>query len=262
MNKNKIRARKSWGQNFLIDSKVISLIIDNVFESEQNQYLEIGSGRGALTIPLSRRIKDLICIEIDEELVDYLRSKLDIKAKFINQDVLKVNWSELVRKDSVIFGNLPYYITTEILETIFLSSHLFTKAVIMIQKDVAHKILNLGKGKKMSYLGLLLNAAFKIELVVEVSKNSFIPKPKVDSSVLKLTPLQKYSNQELAKLQTFLIAILKQRRKTILNNLKPLDISEQTMKEVLKHISLNLRIEDLDLVKILDLFEIINRNQI
>jgi 16S rRNA (adenine1518-N6/adenine1519-N6)-dimethyltransferase len=260
MNKNKIKARKSWGQNFLIESKVISLIVDNVFMSEKNNYVEIGSGRGALTIPLSSKIKNLTCIEIDQELIDYLKTKLDNKANFINKDVLKVDWSLLINQDSVVFGNLPYYITTEILEKIFLSSHLIKKAVIMIQKDVAHKILGLGKGKKMSYLGLLLNAVFKIDIVVDVSKNSFIPKPKVDSCVLKLTPKTTYSSKELSNLQTFLVAILKQRRKTILNNLKPLELSEQKMNEIAKHVNLDLRIEDLDLAKILNLFELTNRS--
>jgi 16S rRNA (adenine1518-N6/adenine1519-N6)-dimethyltransferase len=260
MNKSKIKARKSWGQNFLTDSKVINLIVDNVFGGEKNPYLEIGSGRGALTIPLSNKIKDLTCVEIDQELIEYLKPKLASKAKFINSDILKVNWAEAVKRDAVIFGNLPYYITTEILEKIFLSSHQIKNAVIMIQKDVAHKIIDLGKGKKMSYLGLLLNAVFKVDLVVEVSKNCFIPKPKVDSSVLKLTPKIIYNSEELLKLQTFLVAILKQRRKTILNNLKPLNLSDEKMKEVLKIVNVDLRVEDLELVRIIDLFKLINRN--
>ena len=258
MKTSNVIAKKKLGQNFLVDQKVIKAIVDAVVSSNELSYFEIGPGTGALTVPVSKLVKKLTVIEIDTELVARLTPWLSPDVNIINQDFLKFDLTKNVNSNSVMFGNLPYYITTEIIEKIFDYSNKINYAVVMIQKDVADKIINNKQGKEMSYLGLLVNYVFKPKIVIEVSKNSFIPKPNVDSSVLKLVTKNNQSSKNLEKFRTTLVGLLKQRRKTLNNNLKDMSISASALKRIIDIVpDLSLRVETLKPDLIYRLVEII-----
>jgi 16S rRNA (adenine1518-N6/adenine1519-N6)-dimethyltransferase len=154
-----------------------------------------------------------------------------------------------------VVGNLPYYITTEIIEKVYESSSFIDEFVLMIQQDVATKILNLKQGKDLSFVSIISNYAFEVELVTDVSKNSFYPIPNVDSSVLKMTS-KKIKIDDLLNFKTFIIKLMKQRRKTVLNNLKEMYPTELAVK-ILVDSSLEptIRAEKLTMNQIIKLFE-------
>ena len=258
MKTSNVIAKKKLGQNFLVDQKVIKAIVDAVVSSNELSYFEIGPGTGALTVPVSKLVKKLTVIEIDTELVARLTPWLSPDVNIINQDFLKFDLTKNVNSNSVMFGNLPYYITTEIIEKIFTYSNRINYAVVMIQKDVADKIISNKKGKDMSYLVLLVNYVFNPKVIIEVSKNSFIPKPNVDSSVLKLETKNNLSTKNFEKFKTTLIGLLKQRRKTLNNNLKDMNITTSVLKRIKDLVpDLNLRVETLNPELIYRLIEII-----
>ena len=258
MKTSNVIAKKKLGQNFLVDQKIINGIVDAVVSDKEISYFEIGPGTGALTVPISKLVKKLTLIEIDTELVARLTPWLNPDVKIINQDFLKFDLAKYLNSESVIFGNLPYYITTEIIEKIFTYSNRINYAVVMIQKDVADKIISNKKGKDMSYLGLLVNYVFNPKVIIEVSKNSFIPKPNVDSSVLKLETKNNLSTKNFEKFKTTLIGLLKQRRKTLNNNLKDMNITTSVLKRIKDLVpDLNLRVETLNPELIYRLIEII-----
>ena len=187
-----IKAKKSLGQNFLIDQAIIDKIINTV-EIENKSILEIGPGTGNLTKNIIKKNpKKLIVIEKDYDLAEMLKHNLDDNIKIINDDVLKIDENNLDTEILTVFGNLPYNISTEILCKWILNikgeNFWFDNLVLMFQKEVADRIIADYNTKNYGRLTLLSKWKLKIEKICDVKPSSFFPKPKVDSSVLLLKP--------------------------------------------------------------------------
>jgi len=188
----KIKAKKSLGQNFLIDQNIIDNIVNSV-EIKNKSILEIGPGTGNLTKNiLKKKPKKLIVIEKDNALAELLKKNLDIDVKIINNDVLKIDEKKLSADILTVFGNLPYNISTEILCNWILNiqdkNFWFDNLVLMFQKEVADRIIAKFNTKNYGRLSVLSNWKLEIEKICDVRPSSFFPKPKIDSSVLLLKP--------------------------------------------------------------------------
>jgi 16S rRNA (adenine1518-N6/adenine1519-N6)-dimethyltransferase len=187
-----IKAKKSLGQNFLIDQNIIDKIID-VVQIKNKSILEIGPGTGNLTKNiLKKKPKKLIVIEKDNILAELLKKNLGNDINIINNDVLKVDENTLDEDILTVFGNLPYNISTEILCNWILNiknkNFWFDNLVLMFQKEVADRIIAKFNTKNYGRLSILSNWKLEIEKICDVQPSSFFPKPKIDSSVLLLKP--------------------------------------------------------------------------
>ena len=187
-----IKAKKSLGQNFLIDKNIIEKIIDSV-EIEGKSILEIGPGTGNLTKNiLEKKPKKLIVIEKDNELAKLLNKDFGEKVKIINDDVLKVDENKLDSNVLTVFGNLPYNISTEILCSWILNiknnNFWFNSLILMFQKEVADRIIAEFNTKNYGRLSILSNWKLDIVKICDVKPSSFSPKPKIESSVLIMKP--------------------------------------------------------------------------
>mgnify|MGYP006168318893 CR=1 FL=1 len=215
-NKN-IPVKKNWGQNFLIDQNTINKIIEIVNPKKNEDILEIGPGHGALTEKILPLCKNLYAIEIDPLLCERLKNKPNIKLKIFNEDILK--WEHKVANQNKIkiVGNLPYYITSPIIFK-FLKYNYWNKMTIMVQKEVAQRIISEYNNKNYSRISVMCQTFCQIDYNIDVSRNSFYPKPKVDSSVITFKKTNKkidINNYTLLIKRSF-----SQRRKTLKNNLK------------------------------------------
>jgi 16S rRNA (adenine1518-N6/adenine1519-N6)-dimethyltransferase len=187
-----IKAKKSLGQNFLIDQNIIDKIINTV-EIDNKSILEVGPGTGNLTKAiLKKNPKKLIVIEKDNNLAELLKKDFDNNIKIINDDILKINENKLDADVLTVFGNLPYNISTEILcnwiVNIKNKNFWFDNLVLMFQKEVADRIIAKFNTKNYGRLSILSNWKLKIEKICDVQPSSFFPKPKIESSVLLLKP--------------------------------------------------------------------------
>ena len=187
-----IKAKKSLGQNFLIDKNIIEKIINSV-EIEGKSILEIGPGTGNLTKNiLEKKPKKLIVIEKDNELAKLLNKDFGEKIKIINDDVLKVDENKLDSNVLTVFGNLPYNISTEILCSWILNiknnNFWFNSLILMFQKEVADRIIAEYNTKNYGRLSILSNWKLDIVKICDVKPSSFSPKPKIESSVLIMKP--------------------------------------------------------------------------
>jgi 16S rRNA (adenine1518-N6/adenine1519-N6)-dimethyltransferase len=187
-----IKAKKSLGQNFLIDQNIIDKIINTV-EIDNKSILEVGPGTGNLTRAiLKKKPKKLIVIEKDNNLAELLKKDFDNNIKIINDDILKINENKLDADVLTVFGNLPYNISTEILcnwiVNIRNKNFWFDNLVLMFQKEVAERIIAKFNTKNYGRLSILSNWKLEIEKICDVQPSSFLPKPKIDSSVLLLKP--------------------------------------------------------------------------
>ena len=187
-----IKAKKSLGQNFLIDQNIIDKII-NIVRIKDKSILEIGPGSGNLTKDiLKKKPKKLIVIEKDNVLAKSLIKNFDNDIKIINDDVLKVDETNIDTDILTVFGNLPYNISTEILCNWILNINYknfwFDNLVLMFQKEVADRIIAKFNTKNYGRLSILSNWKLEIKKICDVRPSSFYPKPKIDSSVLLLKP--------------------------------------------------------------------------
>jgi len=191
-----IKAKKSLGQNFLIDQNIISKIIDTV-EINNKSILEIGPGTGSLTKNiLKKNPKKLIVIEKDNNLVELLTKTLGFDIQIINNDILKIDENNIDNDVLTVFGNLPYNISTEILCKWILNIKdkyfWFDYLVLMFQKEVADRIVAEYNTKNYGRLSILSNWKLEIKKICDVKPSSFSPRPKIESTVLLLKPKFKF----------------------------------------------------------------------
>ena len=187
-----IRAKKSLGQNFLIDQGIIEKIT-NIIEIEKKNILEVGPGTGNLTAAiLNKKPKKLIVIEKDNELANLLEQKFANKIKIINKDILKIEENFLDKGKLTVFGNLPYNISTEILSKWILNLNdknlWFDYLILMFQKEVADRIISKYNSKNYGRLTILTNWKLNVKKIIDIKASSFSPRPKIESSVLFFTP--------------------------------------------------------------------------
>jgi 16S rRNA (adenine1518-N6/adenine1519-N6)-dimethyltransferase len=244
-----IKAKKKFGQNFLTDNQIIKLIVDEIKFSETFKYLEIGPGMGALTIELQKKTKNLDLIEIDPDMIKILKAKLNSTTKVFEGDVLDFS-DEFFDGYNVILGNLPYYISTEI---IFRFIHITNVDTLyfMVQKEVADRLVAKKNSKDNSILTNLVGFNFRTEKCFDIQPESFDPAPKVTSSFIKLTRHKDNENEiTYVDFKRIIKESFKFKRKNLKNNLK--DILNLTDFENLEILPTN-RAEDLsieDFIKI------------
>ena len=220
-----IRARKKYGQNFLIDANVIRGIIDAAQITEDDCVLEIGPGIGSMTQLLSESAGKVICVEIDESLQPVLEETLENcgNVRILWQDILKTDLKQICEEYNggrplKVVANLPYYVTTPILMQLLEQDHVFSSITVMVQKEVADRIRSGPGSKEYGALSLAVQYFADPEAVMTVSPSSFIPRPGVDSSVLCLRAYAEPPVECDEKVMFALIrAAFNQRRKTLAN---------------------------------------------
>ena len=190
-----IKAKKSLGQNFLIDQNIIDKIV-NITELSNKNILEIGPGTGNLTQGILRKNpKKILAVEKDDNLARLLREKFKNKIEVINKDILKTDENSLSDKTLTVFGNLPYNISTEILSKWILNIKekvWFDCLILMFQKEVADRIISNFNTKNYGRLTILANWRLDIIKICDISPTSFQPKPKIESTVLFFKPKKNF----------------------------------------------------------------------
>ncbi len=244
-----IKAKKSLGQNFLIDKNIIQKIVDegNIFSN--STVLEVGAGTGNLTESiLEKKPKKLFIIEKDERLIDKLKKRFHDKVDIINDDILKVSENLISPEKLIVYGNLPYNISTQILSKWITGDHQdewYKNYILMFQKEVADRILAKTNSKNYGRLSILSNWKLDVKKILNVSASCFMPKPKVESTLLKFTPKKKYLKlQKSRNLEIVTRVFFNQRRKKIKNPLKQLFKKPETIVEKLK-LNIELRPQNL-----------------
>ena len=222
-----MKAKKYYGQNFLKNEEIIKNITDLVNPCENDLIIEIGPGRGALTKYLTQKACDLVCIEIDTDLKVYLDKYQSKKCKIIYEDILNVDLNEITKVYQNVFvvGNLPYYITSPILEYL-INSIKAQKMVFMVQKEVADRYSAKVNTKDYGYFTLFLNFYYEVNREIFVGKNNFDPIPKVDSEVISLSFKDKVPNINVGKYFSFLKECFSHKRKTLKNNIVSYDFEK------------------------------------
>ncbi len=258
-----MKAKKRYGQNFLIDNNVIKKITDEVSSSSSDLIIEIGPGKGALTKELKKKDSYIIAYEIDTDLVTTLKKIENEKVKVIYKDILTTNIKEDINNinysELYIVGNLPYYITTPIIEHIIKQNLVFKKFTIMVQKEVADRFMAKPKSKDYGYITLVLKYFFDTFKVCDVSKYSFNPVPKVESAVISFIPKENKEKIDVDKYFDFLKIIFRQKRKTLKNNVSNIYNWDKIIKVLAKYnISESCRAEELEEQVILDIFKSIS----
>lgn len=250
--------KKKYGQNFLKDEEIVDKIVTSINPNEDDLIIEIGAGMGALTKKLKKYNSNLIAYEIDKETKDYLLPLEDKKTRIIFEDFLqadiKKHISEINHKNIYIIGNLPYYITTPIIEKIIELNLGETSLTIMVQKEVGQRFLAKPRSKQYGYMTVILNYWYTITKIAEAPKTLFYPIPKVDSLIIKLTR-HKIVKTDYIKLKKIVKESFQFKRKTIGNNLKKYNADKLNAILLQHNANLKNRAEDLDLETFIDLSE-------
>ena len=244
-----IKAKKSLGQNFLIDKDILEKIV-NVIRINQKNILEIGPGTGSLTsYILKKKPKKIIVIEKDQNLAKKLEQNFKEKLKVINEDILNIDETSLINEKLTVFGNLPYNISTEILSKWIVNlndSFWFDHLVLMFQKEVADRIIAKYNTSSYGRLSVLANWKLKIVKVCDIKPDSFFPKPKVDSSLLLFSPKNKiFKIKDPKNLEIVTRVFFSHRRKMLKKPFNQIFNGDHKILDKLK-IDLNLRPQNLD----------------
>ncbi|MBN4083585.1 16S rRNA (adenine(1518)-N(6)/adenine(1519)-N(6))-dimethyltransferase RsmA [Mycoplasma sp. CSL10137] len=255
--KKEVYAKKKFGQNFLKDNNIINKIL-KVTEIKNNNIVEIGPGRGALTKELVKESKHVIAFEIDQDMVNVIQNEIKShNLTLVHEDFLKSDLSSIEK--SKVIANIPYYITTDILFKIFEHRDIFSEAILMVQKEVAERIVAKENSKEYSKLSLSSQflANTKIEFIVP--KNAFSPAPKVDSAIISLKFYDNIDNSTWNLYKDFFKLCFNNRRKKLITSLKTVYSSEKIINAYNKlGYDENLRIQQLPLEKIVELYKLLN----
>jgi len=246
------KPKKSLGQNFLIDKNIINKIIKIANINQKDTIMEIGSGHGNLTEEIALlKPKNILSIEKDKNLVQILRERLKgfKNIKIINQDILNLINEYKFDKNVIVFGNLPYNISTKILSSLILLNKWppwYDVLIFMFQKEVAERIIAKSKTKEFGRLSILSNWRLNVKRHFNVSRNCFYPKPNVDSTVLSFVPKRKnlFKLKNPKNLEEITRIFFSSRRKMINKNFNKLFIKNTLIKNKL-NIDLNKRPEEL-----------------
>ncbi|MFC1539545.1 16S rRNA (adenine(1518)-N(6)/adenine(1519)-N(6))-dimethyltransferase RsmA [Candidatus Latescibacterota bacterium] len=229
---NKQRTKKKYGQHFLIDDNIADQIVDYAGISPDNTVLEIGPGKGILTERLLERTGNVTAVEIDRNLIKYLKKKF-LGSKGLNlveADILKTDLNQLfedVRGKIKVVSNLPYYISTPIVELLCKNTKLISDAVLMIQKEVASRLIAVPGSKEFGLTTLNLGLYAKGRAVMDIKPDAFNPPPAVMSSVILLVFSDKmlYPLESEVMFRTLTGIAFRQRRKMMRNTVVPYLVS-------------------------------------
>ena len=242
-------AKKSLGQNFLIDENIINKI-SSLIKIEDQNILEVGPGTGNLTNALlKKKPKKFYVIEKDDNLANLLKKEFKDKIIVINDDILKVNENNLSNEKLIVFGNLPYNISTEILCKWIINLNdqkiWFRNFILMFQKEVADRILSKYNSSNYGRLSIIANWKLDIKKIIDIKPNSFSPKPKIDSSLLFFSPKKNFLKIKNPKnLEKITRIFFSQRRKMIKKPFSQVFSNDIKIAKKLK-IDLNLRPQNL-----------------
>lgn len=255
INKYNVTAKKSLGQNFLIDENVILDAINAANITKEDIVIEIGPGLGTLTKYLLDRAKKVICVELDNSMINILKERFFLYENFevINDDILKIDLNELISKnkselkvDNVkIVANLPYYITTPIIMRLLEERLDINSITVMIQKEVADRLTAIPGNKNTGAITYSVYYYAVAETIKNVPNTSFVPEPNVESEVIKLTirknPVIEVKDEE--KLFRLIKVAFMQRRKTLINAVSNSDLVEKDeIKQILNQLNIDERI--------------------
>lgn len=233
-----MKAKKEYGQNFLIDETIIKSICDGINASTNDLILEIGPGQGALTKYLAKIGCNVVCIEIDKDMRPYLNKYESDKLKVYYQDILSADLNKILADYSYnklyVVGNLPYYITSPILDYLIKSNLDISEMTFMVQEEVAKRFSSLPGHKEYGYMTVYLNNYYDVKYDFFVDRTSFNPIPKVDSAIIRLYKKESYI---IDGYFDFLKQCFSQKRKTLKNNLREYDFNK--IKDILDKYNLN-----------------------
>lgn len=235
--KYNFRFSKSLGQNFLIDDSVPRDIVNGAEVCEEDLVIEIGPGVGTLTAQLLKRAKRVVAIELDSSLIPILTEELGDNPKFqlIHNDALKVDFNEIIgdEKSVKLVANLPYYVTTPIIVNLLKGGYNFKSLTIMIQKEVAERMNAEPNCKDYGALSILVQYYCNTKIVRKVPPSCFIPRPKVDSIVIRLERLEEPSVKVKNEKLFFEIVrhAFNMRRKTLWNATKNVKLPKELMEK-------------------------------
>lgn len=258
LEKYNISANKSLGQNFLINDEVINKIVDSANIQKDDLVIEIGPGLGTLTNKLLEVAKKVIAIELDKRMITILNDRFSLYDNFelINEDILKVNLNEIIKREKEhirnvkVVANLPYYITTPIVMKLLEDKLDIEGITVMVQKEVAKRLTAVPGNKLSGAITYAVNYYCEPEEIIEVPNSSFIPEPEVESEVIKLN-LRKEPPVELEDEELFfkfIKASFMQRRKTLINGISNSGLmSKEDIKKLLKEVGLNEKVRGEDL---------------
>ena len=245
-----IRAKKSLGQNFLIDEKILEKITNST-EIYNKIILEIGPGTGNLTsYILKKNPKKMFVIEKDNELASDLENKFNNQITIINEDVLKIDETKLFKEEVTVFGNLPYNISTEILSKWIINlkkNFWFDCLVLMFQKEVADRIIAEFNTSNYGRLSIICNWKLNIKKICDIKPSAFIPKPKIDSSLLIFYPKKNFVKiKDPKNLEKITRIFFNQKRKMLKKPFNQLFNGDQRVLDKLK-IDLTMRPQNINL---------------
>ncbi|MBM3243973.1 MAG: ribosomal RNA small subunit methyltransferase A [Candidatus Omnitrophica bacterium] len=250
----RIYPKKRLGQNFLTDRHIIKKIIQSLELTPSDIILEIGSGKGQITSLIASLVDKVYAVELDRNLLQELSFALkeNKNVKIINEDILKIEPKVFLNgKDKIkVFGNIPYYISTPVLEFIIKNREIIDRAFITVQKEFARRVVGSPGSKEYGALSLFIQYYASCRILFNIDKGCFFPKPKVDSSFLCLklrdNPLAAVKDEEL--LFKLIRTSFNQRRKALRNSLKGMLDKEEIQEFLIKRKkSLNSRPEELSL---------------
>lgn len=270
---NNIKANKRFGQNFLIDDNILENIVKSAEITNNDLVIEIGPGLGNLTEYLLEKAAYVILVEIDNNMINILNDRFKNNNNYIllNDDILKVNVDEVIEnienklnrkfEKIKVVANLPYYITTPIIFKLLQNENRINEITVMVQKEVAERIVAKNKTKDYGILTLMVNYLGTSDIKLIVPNNSFIPAPNVTSAVIKITKNKRFTVKDEELLFKLIHSSFAQRRKKIINSLestKFLNMSKPELEKLFNecNISLNARAEELELqdyIKIVDI---------
>jgi 16S rRNA (adenine1518-N6/adenine1519-N6)-dimethyltransferase len=228
LNTSDLRAKKSLGQNFLTDLSTARMIVEKSHLEPDDIVLEIGAGLGALTIPVAKTVRHVHAVEKDSSLVPILENQLSASnvnnVTILNQNILNLNFQELFEKSGkkfIVMGNLPYNISSQVLVYLIKNRHFVDEAILMFQKELAERISAPPGSKDYGRLSVILQYCATVKILTDIKANVFFPRPKVNSSVIKVR-----FHEQLhfpASDEKFLFDVIKaafgKRRKTLKNAL-------------------------------------------
>ena len=245
-----IKAKKSLGQNFLIDKNILAKIVNTVIIKDKN-ILEIGPGTGNLTsFILDKKPKNFFVIEKDNELASDLAVRFNKKLIIFNKDVLEIDETKLFNEKLTVFGNLPYNISTEILNKWIINlknNFWFDFLVLMFQKEVADRIIAEFNTSKYGRLSIICNWKLQIKKICDIKPSAFFPKPKIDSSLLIFYPKKNFVKiKDPKNLEKITRVFFSQRRKMLKKPFNQLFNGDQRVLDKLK-IDLTMRPQNINL---------------
>ena len=267
LEKYKLKARKSFGQNFLVDSNIINKIVTSAGLTKQDGVIEIGPGIGAMTEVMLEKTKKVLCYEIDSNMTRVLREEINsddliIKEEdFLKADINKDLENFVDCERVLVISNLPYYITTPIIFKLLECENRIDEFYFMVQKEVGARLTGKPKTKDYNSLSVLIEYQADAQLLFDVKRNCFYPAPDVDSVIIKLKKVKReYEAKNRGLFVKFVQDVFAMRRKTFINNLlNKYSISRENITTQLGNhgFSETLRAEELTTRELVDMFNVL-----